>query len=107
MYNGGRITIKIDSEEPLDLSNTNDETLIRLIAESREEALSELYDRYNRLVYSLALYILGDPQTAEEVTQDVFVRIWERAGSYRTEVAKVSTWLTSITRHRAIDVLRR
>ncbi len=91
----------------MDLSDESDVTLIRLIAESREEALSELYDRYNRLVYSLALYILDDPQAAEEVTQDVFVRIWENAGSYRIERAQVSTWLTSIARHRAIDVLRR
>jgi RNA polymerase sigma-70 factor (ECF subfamily) len=55
----------------------------------------------------LAVYILGDPQAAEEVTQDVFLRIWENAGSYRMERAQVSTWLTSIARHRAIDILRR
>lgn len=91
----------------MDLSDKSDVTLIRLIAESQEEALSELYDRYNRLVYSLAIYILGDPLIAEEVTQDVFVRIWENASSYQMERAQVSTWLTSIARHRAIDMLRR
>lgn len=106
MYNDSNKEFCV-SEATLDLSDKSDVDLIRLIAEGREEALSKLYDRYNRLVYSLAIYILEDPQTAEEVTQDVFVRIWENAGSYRMERAQVSTWLTSIARHRAIDVLRR
>jgi RNA polymerase sigma-70 factor (ECF subfamily) len=78
-----------------------------MIASARPEALSVLYDRYGRLVYSLALNVLGDAESAEEVTQDVFVRVWEKAGTYRVEQAKVSTWLTSITRNRAIDLLRR
>lgn len=106
MYNDSNKELCL-SEATLDLSDESDVALIYMIADSREEALSELYDRYNRLVYSLAIYILGDPQTAEEVTQDVFVRIWENASSYRMERAQVSTWLTSIARHRAIDVLRR
>jgi RNA polymerase sigma-70 factor (ECF subfamily) len=85
----------------------DDEGLIRLIEQARGEALSELYDRYGRLVFSLALNSVGDPATAEEVTQDVFLRVWQRAGQYRPDRGKVSTWLTSITRHRAIDQLRR
>jgi RNA polymerase sigma-70 factor (ECF subfamily) len=85
----------------------DDEVLIALITHAQTEALSALYDRYSRLVYSLALYVLGDPASAEEVTQDVFFRVWEKAGTYRAEQAKVSTWLTSITRNRAIDMLRR
>ncbi len=85
----------------------NDETLILLVTRADPDALSELYDRYNRLVFSLALTTVGDHATAEEITLDVFVRVWEKARTYRTEKAKVSTWLTSITRHRAIDVLRR
>ena len=80
---------------------------MRLIAQARAEALSELYDRYSRLVFSLAFHTLGDAAMAEEVTQDVFFRVWEKAGSYRAEQAKVGTWLTSITRNRAIDMLRR
>jgi len=91
----------------LGYSTFDDETLMRLIVEARAEALGELYDRYSRLVFSLALNSVGDPATAEEVTQDVFLRVWQRAGQYRADRAKVSTWLTSITRHRAIDQLRR
>jgi RNA polymerase sigma-70 factor, ECF subfamily len=88
-------------------SRFEDHLLLQQIARSQAEALSELYDRYSRLVYSLALYILGDSLTAEEVTQDVFMRVWEKAGTYRVEQAKVSTWLASITRNRSIDMLRR
>ena len=90
----------------MNYSTLDDLALIRLIAHARTEALSALYDRYGRLVFSLALHALGDQALAEEITQDVFFRIWEKAGTYRPEEAKVSTWLTSITRHRAIDVLR-
>lgn len=90
----------------MDFPALDDEALIRLIAHSKTEALSALYDRYSRLVFSLALHVVGDQATAEEITQDVFFRIWEKASTYRAEQARVSTWLTSITRYRAIDVLR-
>jgi RNA polymerase sigma-70 factor, ECF subfamily len=90
-----------------DYTRYGDETLIRLIAQSQEQALAQLYDRYNRLVFSLALAIVNDRDTAEEVTLDVFMRIWQKAGTYRADQAKVSTWLTHIARHHAIDVLRR
>lgn len=87
-------------------STLDDATLIILIAHAHSEALSELYDRYNRLVFSLALNLVNDYATAEEITLDVFARIWEKAKTYRAEQAKVSTWLTSITRYRSIDILR-
>jgi RNA polymerase sigma-70 factor (ECF subfamily) len=90
----------------VDYSVLDDESLIRLVAVSRSEALSALYDRYNRLVFSMALHAVGDPATAEEITQDVFFRVWEKAGTYRMEQARVSTWLVSITRYRSIDILR-
>lgn len=70
-------------------------------------AVGALYDRYSRLIYTVAIHTVGDAETAEEVTQDVFVRACEGAHSYRPEMARVSSWLVSITRHRAIDELRR
>ncbi|HJR79457.1 MAG TPA: sigma-70 family RNA polymerase sigma factor [Anaerolineales bacterium] len=85
----------------------DDEKLISLIAQAQTEALDQLYERYNRSIFSLALMIVGDRATAEEVTLDVFMRVWQKADSYRADQAKVSTWLTHITRHHAIDVLRR
>jgi RNA polymerase sigma-70 factor (ECF subfamily) len=91
----------------LDYSNLDDETIISLIVQAQTEALGELYDRYSRLVFSLAVGSIGDQATAEEITQDVFLRVWQRAGQYRADRGKVSTWLTSITRNRTIDQLRR
>lgn len=91
----------------MDYAALDDDGLIRLIARADAGALAAFYDRYSRLVFGLALNVVGDPATAEEVAQDVFMRVWERAGQYRVEQARVSTWLTSIARHRAIDVLRR
>jgi len=78
-----------------------------LMAGRRADALGALYDRYGRLVFTVAVHTVGDRETAEEITQDVFVRVWEGAGAYRAELASVSTWLIGITRHRAIDELRR
>ena len=91
----------------MDYKTFDDAALIRLIVAAHPEALSELYDRYKRLVFSLAIRILGDQSSAEEVTQDVFLRVWNNAKTYRGEQAKVSTWLTSIARNRAIDELRK
>jgi RNA polymerase sigma-70 factor, ECF subfamily len=90
-----------------DYAGYDDERLIRLIAQLRPEALDQLYERYSRLVFGLALMIVGDRSTAEEITLDVFMRVWQKAASYRADQAKVSTWLTHIARHHAIDVLRR
>jgi RNA polymerase sigma-70 factor, ECF subfamily len=90
-----------------DYARYDDVELISLIAQSQEEALNQLYDRYNRLVFSLALAIINDRATAEEITLDVFMRVWQKAGTYRVDQAKVSTWLTHIARNHAIDVLRR
>jgi RNA polymerase sigma factor (sigma-70 family) len=85
-----------------------DSELIRLIADRRDDnALSALYDRYTRLVYSVALQVVGDPGQAEEVTLDVFTRVWEKADTYDSARAKIQTWIVSMTRNRAIDLLRR
>ncbi|MGW8249959.1 MAG: RNA polymerase sigma factor, partial [Anaerolineales bacterium] len=59
----------------------DDERLLGMVARAHEPALGELYDRYHRLVFSMALNFLGDHSVAEEVTQDVYMRIWRRAGS--------------------------
>ena len=90
----------------MDISHFDDESLMRLIVHRQENALSELYDRYGRLVYSISVNVLGEPAAAEEVTQDVFLRVWDRAVTYQPEQGKVVTWLARITRNRAIDLIR-
>jgi len=84
----------------------DDVTLIERIARAQNEALSQLYDRYGRLVFSVAFAIVGDHATAEEITLDVFVQVWQRASTYRADRGRVITWLMAITRHHAIDILR-
>lgn len=90
----------------MNYTTLDDRSLIALIAHAHSDALDELYNRYSRLVFSLALNMLGNRATAEEITLDVFTRIWEKAGTYRPEQAKVSTWLVNIARYRAINRLR-
>lgn len=89
------------------LRELDDPSLMALIAQKNEAALSEIYDRYHRLIMSIAYHVVGDWQTAEEITLDIFTTVWKKAGSYQAERADVRTWLTRITRNRAIDVLRR
>ena len=84
-----------------------DGELIRRIVQQDEAALGELYERYSRLVYSVAYHMVGSRALAEEITLDVFTRVWQKAHTYRPERAQVSTWLTSMSRYRAIDELRR
>ena len=99
--------VKIDGFSPvLKKSKPDDIQLIKLIAQSRQDAIDELFERYKRLVFSVAFAIVGDRSVAEEITLDVFVQVWQRAESYRPELAKVSTWLIVITRNHAIDILR-
>lgn len=91
----------------MDYQKLDDGTLLQLIAQTHENALGELYDRYSRLVFSMALNAVGDAALAEEITQDVFLRIWNKAATYNPEQGKAITWIASITRYRAIDILRR
>jgi RNA polymerase sigma-70 factor, ECF subfamily len=85
----------------------DDPALIQLIAAADEDALAAVYDRYSRLVFSIALHLVGEPAVAEEVTLDVFTRLWHNAGEYDPARAQLNTWLTAIARNRAIDRLRR
>ena len=91
----------------MDYSNKNDEALIRLAANDDPQALSDLYDRYKALVFSLAINIVGSHETAEDITLDVFTKVWEKAATYQPEKATVKRWISTIARYRSIDVLRR
>ncbi len=91
----------------VDDTRVDDASLMQQLALKNMDALGDLYDRYGRLVYSIAFNSMGDQAIAEEIVQDVFTRVWKNANSYDARIAKVSTWLTSITRNRVIDELRR
>jgi RNA polymerase sigma-70 factor (ECF subfamily) len=91
----------------VELQKLSDEILMQRIAARHPEALGVLYDRYSRLVFSLALNAVGERSTAEEITQEVFLQVWKKAGTYRPERSKVVTWMSSIARYRSIDAWRR
>jgi len=84
-----------------------DENLVMALAGRDADALAELYDRYGRLAFSLAVRIVGSPETAEEIVQEAFLSVWRGAATYQTGRGAVRTWLLSITHHRAIDAVRR
>jgi RNA polymerase sigma-70 factor (ECF subfamily) len=79
---------------------------IRQIATGDQDALGELYDGTNHLVYGLALRILGDPGEAEEVSLDVYEQVWRQARDFSLQRGTPLVWLTMLTRSRAIDRLR-
>ena len=84
----------------------NDQLLLALIGEQRHEALEALHHRYSAAVYRVAAGMLRDPVLAEDVAQDVFLKVWLRPRSYRAQRGSVVTWLLSIAHHRTVDVLR-
>lgn len=88
------------------LPELDDEMLLELISSHDESALSSLYERYARLLYSIALRITDDRAAAEEVLQDVFHSVWHRATTFRPAAGSVSAWLSGIARNRAIDEVR-
>jgi len=85
----------------------DDVDLITMISQGDSTALDQLYERYHRLIFSIAINSIGDHALAEEITLDIFTRVWQKANQYRPEKAQVSTWLVSMTRNRCIDMLRR
>ena len=85
----------------------SDHTLIQQISAGDQKAFGLLYDRYKTLVFSLAVKIAGNHETAEDITLDVFTQIWEKADRYHSEKGSVKGWIASIARYRSIDTLRR
>jgi RNA polymerase sigma-70 factor (ECF subfamily) len=92
---------------PRDLAHLSDEALVALVARSDEIALAELYDRYGRVAYGLALRTLRDPGLAEDAVQDAFTAVWRSAARFVPERAKASTWILTLVHRRAVDLVRR
>lgn len=90
----------------LSTEQLSDEALIRAIAGGETWALETLYQRYARLLYSLVYRMIADHQIAEDLLQEAFLSIWQRAVSYSPQLGAVRGWLVSIVHHRTIDYLR-
>jgi RNA polymerase sigma-70 factor (ECF subfamily) len=80
--------------------------LVRAVAGGSEDALSALYDRHVGGVHAVALRLTGDRGLSEEVVQETFLALWNRAELFDPAVASLGTWLRAIARNRAVDRLR-
>ena len=80
--------------------------MISLVENDDPRAFAVLYDRHGRPAYSLAYRMMGQRQAAEDLVQEVFLRVWRSTGSYRAERGSVRTWILSIVHHRGVDLLR-
>jgi RNA polymerase sigma-70 factor (ECF subfamily) len=85
----------------------NDSALVSAIRSGDESAMAELYDRYSGIVYAVALRVLGDTGTAEDVLQEVFMQLWRNPGVFDASRGNLAPWLAVIARNRAIDMLRK
>jgi RNA polymerase sigma-70 factor, ECF subfamily len=99
--------------EPMENSpaNRNNQAVddMRLVARIRagdQKALSELYDRYSKVVYGVALRILHDTGAAEDLLQDIFLQLWRKPDAFDSSRGSLAAWLAVIARHRSIDRLR-
>ena len=84
----------------------DDLSLLERMAVGEERALGELYDRHGRALYALARAIAGETADAEEVVVEAFGQAWRQAASYDARRGSVSGWLATITRTRALDLVR-
>ena len=90
-----------------ELAHLSDEALVALAARSEQLALAELYDRYGRPAYGLALRVLRDEALAEDAVQEAFLALWRTAPRFMPERGTASTWILTLVHRRAVDLVRR
>lgn len=101
-FTGGSV-----NDPPGRLTPEAEQELMRRLITGEEDAVRALYARFSRPVFGLGLRMLGSPGAAEELTQDVFVAAWRKAGRYDAARGRLSTWLMAIAHNLAVDRLRR
>lgn len=85
----------------------SDQALLQFLCMNRSEwAIEQLYNRYKHYSYALAFRILGDSSLAEDIVQDAFFTLWQKAFSYQEGLGSVKSWLLAIVRNRALDKVR-
>jgi RNA polymerase sigma-70 factor (ECF subfamily) len=95
-----------DKRDVIGMNQPPEIALLQRIQRGDEDALLALHGQYANLVYSVAYRVLNDQMAAEEVTQDTFMRLWNKSYSFDPEKGRFVTWLLTVTRRLAIDVLR-
>ena len=84
----------------------DDRELAERLKKRDQRAVGDLYDRYGRLCYSLIYRIVKDNGIAEDLTQETFLRVWNRAAAFDTEKGSLGAWVMTVARNRAIDYVR-
>lgn len=84
-----------------------DASLVALVMQRDGAALETIYSRYGRACYSLSRRIVNDESLAQDVVQEVFLALWRGAARYDAGRGGFSTWLLSLTHHKAVDLVRR
>jgi RNA polymerase sigma-70 factor (ECF subfamily) len=94
------------SMHPPENHEEDTELLVRIHG-GDDQAMASLYDRYSRIVYSVALRVLRDAASAEDVLQEIFMQVWRNPKSFSPARGSLGGWLAVVTRNRSIDALRR
>jgi RNA polymerase sigma-70 factor (ECF subfamily) len=92
--------------ERLDYAKLEDAELVDRLGDRDLGAFQTIYERYGDIVYSVSLRVVGDAHIAEDVTQDVFIRLWRRPEQFDLRRGRFITWLLSVARNRSIDERR-
>ena len=88
-------------------NSAGDRELLRRVAQRDQQAMAEIFDRYGRLIYSVALRVLNDAGQAEDVMQDILVQLWHNPASFESDRGSLPAWLAVVARNRSIDQIRR
>lgn len=96
----------VKSESQFRLSFKDDAQLVERLKRREPQAMAEMYDRYGRLAYSLISRIVQNTGVAEDLVQETFLRIWNRAHCFDAERGALGVWILAVARNRAIDYVR-
>lgn len=100
-------TVSLDWVGQLDYCSLSDAQLVQLLQERDQQALAAIYDRYAKPIYSLAMRMMGRAERAEEVVQEVFIKLWRKPYSYDPQRGAFINWVLGVTHNQAIDELQR
>lgn len=95
------------TERPHYGAGEDDSVLLERVRRGDEQAMAGLYDRYSKIVFSVALRVLRDRAAAEDVLQEIFMQVWRNPGSFLEAKGSLGGWLAVVARNRSIDTLRR
>jgi RNA polymerase sigma factor (sigma-70 family) len=101
-----RMTDRRPKRDPI-TEHLSDHGLLALVARGDREAFANLYDMYAAAAYSLALRVVRDRDLAADVVQDSFLTIWKQASKFDSSRGQPSSWILTVTHHKAVDMVRR